>query len=321
MTYLWRNSLPVNGGPGWLHTITHAEIPHTSGEEEVVAHDFSLLTVANPISVADMKAWTGDPTLGDNTERQLVSVVSDPTYGKVVRFSLPPVWRGRRGALVAQPSGSTIVDYDPSYGTYDPEGIAWMPTLPQSFDDGFFEHYVRFNSNFQWSLGGKWLGIGGSRAGFSPPSGGTHTVNGFTMRDMWGVNGKVQPYWYRPQDTSTWGQGPSDASWIGGVLNLGNTGGFANGTVCKIRHRLKMNSVTTEGSTTPPNDGAHQIYWNDELRYQNLATTWRFYTDANIKRMMLSVFRGGSFDDDWNASNKLVSSIDVWGWRVVKYVG
>lgn len=290
--------------------ITVGNVSPEPDEVPMVAYNFANLTTG-AMTVTDFRNIFGDPTLGFLADEAAnFTKINDPTYGKILRFSMDNEWYGKPGSRPGN-------------------GIAWQPWLPEAVEDCAIEYYIRVNTDYQYGLGGKWMGIGGSRINtatgqpYAVPSGGSHTVNGYSARVHWGPaggrNDRWHAYGYLPWDNVGFGEG-FEAQVTGPPAQVGQTGvapnGFGAGEVHKIKLRVKHNTVNVEGSTTQPNDGKILMYQDDVLIGDHTTVT-RYYSDTLTRRTMLSIFRGGSADN-WDVPAD--GTVDFWGIRLLKYV-
>ena len=89
-------------------------------------------------------------------------------------------------------------------------GIVLVVPLARQVDNACLSYDVRFDANFDWSLGGKLPGLSGVAPGVSPtlPAGGGNPGDkGWSGRVMWGTNGGMTLLHVRATQVSVYGDG------------------------------------------------------------------------------------------------------------------
>lgn len=266
--------------------------PTGSSLSTIRSNDATGLTVANPISNADMWSWLG---------RQ---------YGGTSNFANTSV------VSTTGPGGSTskVLDQYLQSGTFGMPGGTGNGTgialtscpLGASYEEATIEFDMRFVGSGQWPLGGKIPGLGGVLPGKgSVPTGGDPSIYGWSGRSMFRR--------YNPNPTV-------NGFWVGYIYDPTQPAGsvgqdrttnqlFTWGTWVHVKTYYKMNTVTTEGSSSPPADGIHRMWWNGTLVYENLAQVYRYYAAARITHLVWDNFLGGN-DPSWNAPSDVHVQFD-----------
>lgn len=289
-------------------------------EDFVLNNDFETFTLANPMTVANYRTMVGHPTITPVLTYLSVQDTGSP-HGKVVTWTSP---------------ANTV-------GTNQNGGIGATSNLPEFFDHGYIEFYIRFRSGFEWSLGGKIPGLGGFTPGApiaSSPSGGNPHWFGWGGRMMWHPNGGLGGYMYMPWlSYNTFGT--SRSSSIDFTSLPGGT--HSDGQWFKIRHEYKMNTVVNDKlaadaaiwnaadaagtlataqesvvqGTDYLADGIHRIYVNDALGYEKTNEVFQYYPNptGGIKVIQWSQFRGGQ-GSTWASST--TGYCDIANIKVVK---
>jgi len=263
---------------GW--TERDAAAPPTSGGGVVVlSSTLDAATVANPISLTDMRTFIG-ANYGGATNYQYTSVVSTIGTGGTTSKVLNQYMRAGTWGMPG--------------GTGNGTGIALTstPLKGGAVDEASIEFDIRFVGSGQWDLGGKIPGLGGLLPGQSGgiPTGGTPSIYGWSGRSMFRRNNAAPTvsanwvgYMYDPtQPANQYGQDRAT-----GQL-------FTWGTWVHVKQAYKMNTVTTEGSTNPPADGVHRMWFNGNLVYENTSQVFRYYKAANITGIVWDNFCGGN---------------------------
>lgn len=236
-------------------------------------------TVANPISLIDMRTFIG-ANYGGATNYQYTSVVSTTgpagATSKVLNQHLEAGTWGMPG------------------GTGNGTGIALTstPLKGGAVDEASIEFDIRFVGSGQWDLGGKIPGLGGlfPGQGGGVPTGGTPSIYGWSGRSMFRRNNSA------PTVSSAWvgyvydPQQPADQY----GQDRATTKLFTWNTWFHIKQAYKMNTVTSEGSATPPANGVHRMWHNGVLCYENLAQVYRRYAAARITHLVWDNFCGGN---------------------------
>lgn len=253
-----------------------------------------------PISLANLRTLLQNPALPENTAQRARLQINDRggSVGKVLTIQLIAGTTGQNG------------------------GVTWVSALPDSFAKGYLQYDVSFRPGFEWGLGGKILGLAGKTADLATtPDGGNPDPKGWSGRWMWrwnpGGGGSLpndsEPvgYLYRPLDPD-----PSFGTDRHTLFSLGGGSATSDGTWHNFKQVYEMNTVTSEGSTTPPSDGLHELWIDDTRYYQNTSEIWRLYSEAQINHFLLSSFWGGS-GSQWAGTTD--GFIDIKNLKVVKY--
>lgn len=269
------------------------------GVTYILNPDFSTLTVANPVSNANMWYVVGAQNIGNNTVTfDEVSVVTDGS-DKVLEFFN---------------AANLFIDSSP-----DPAGMSMWAPLSQSANEATIKYSIKWltptgtvGAANPWGKGGKLPGLCGTRPGqgVNPPSGGSPSIYGWSARNMWitpaaGFSGEgprspveLVGYLYHPQQAA----GSFGINKRTGVGWLG-TGGVALDAWVDVEMYHKMNTVTTEGSATPPADGIYSIFWTppggSRTRvFHDTAVIYRRYAAANATHLAMDKYYGGG-DATW----------------------
>ncbi len=210
-----------------------------------------------------------------------MSIVSDGRGGKAVRTVL------RRGTTHSLP-------------TKNDNGDNLFIALPGSYDEACMSYDIRFDSNFDWSLGGKLPGLEGVAPGtsVSAPTGGNQTDRGWSGRMMWlgpkaykwaGPLNMAVSYMYHPGQTGTYGD------------NVRWNKAFVAGVWHTVKQCHTMNTVgKADGVLKAWIDGTKVV---DQTNF-----VYRTRSDVHISHIVFSIFRGGN-TMDWAGSRD--STIDI----------
>jgi hypothetical protein len=199
------------------------------------------------------------------------SIVASARGGNAYRVTL------EKGTIRGNPSGN--------------HGIVIYVPLKRQVDNACIRYNVKFDGNFDWSLGGKLPGLEGVAPGVSPskPSGGGNAGElGWSGRMMWltpksyswagPVNQMVQ-YMYNPNQAGYYGD---NVRW-----NKSFTAGKW--------HRLRMCYVM---NTVGKADGILRT-WLDGAQVLNITHyVYRLRNDVHISHLAWEIFRGGG-DLSW----------------------
>jgi hypothetical protein len=193
------------------------------------------------------------------------SVVADSRGGKAYRLKFDA------GTIRSNPTGNN--------------GIVLVVPLTKQVDNACLSYDLRFDDNFDWSMGGKLPGLSGVAPGVSPTlpaGGGSPGDKGWSGRAMWQPNGGMISYMYGPRQVDYYGDG---IKWSKGVVRA---------TWHAVKICYTMNTVGANGGNT---DGKLQV-WLDGGQVLNVTNhVFRERTDVHISHLMWSVFRGGSTMD------------------------
>jgi hypothetical protein len=258
-----------------------------AGGTAVVSSTAEGFTVADPIPIADMRSFLGITTSyggSGNVGNTSVRTGTGPagTTTKAVVQDFPAVV-----------SGSTSNNGMPPTGT----GIALTsaPLAGGAVNEASIEYDFRAvaTGGPPWGWGGKLPGLGGIGQGQSSvPTGGSPSPYGFSARLMFrrigtqaaaNTQANLVGYFYSPDLPA------------GAIGNDIPTGKVLNAnTWHHLKQYHKVNTVTTEGSTSPPANGIHRIWLDGVLCWESTTTVYRYYSDANINRLCWDNFYGGS---------------------------
>lgn len=273
-THVW-GTLPLDGGRGWRNPATNGEIPHN--EMGTVLHQPDLNAMATgALSLANMRTIMGDAALTDTT------VFRD-------RLSLTSTAKGNAYTWTTTANDISQVVFQPKLS---------VPCLDMSF-----EYWFMFEPGFPLgdNIGGKMPGPGAVDIPVTrtPPSGGTIDDKGAAARNMFNgdnvggnltTDSELTSYLYR-WDMSGIGYHGETAK--GGPMAIGVDGsGNSLGTWHHVKKRVSMNTVTTEGGSSPPADGKHQIWYDGVLRY-DVPIAWRKWDAVRWTHIQWSSFFGG----------------------------
>jgi hypothetical protein len=210
------------------------------------------------------------------------SITSASGRGNVYRIKLD------RGTIRDNPSGN--------------HGVVVFAPLARQVENACIAYQIRFDSNFDWSLGGKLPGLQGTAPGVSPsvPTGGGNPGDkGWSGRMMWltpksyswaGPGNMAVSYMYGPRQTSTYGD------------NLRWNRGFTAGRWHKVRQCYRMNDVgRANGVLRASIDGTRVLNITNYV--------YRQRQDVKISHLNWSVFRGGG-TLDWAGSRDSYIDID-----------
>jgi hypothetical protein len=193
--------------------------------------------------------------------------------GKVYRLTL------QAGTIHDNPSGNN--------------GIVAVIPLAKQVDNACLAYDIRFDPNFDWSLGGKLPGLSGVAPGVAAtwPAGGNYGGSkGWSGRMMWHGGGKMESYMYGPKQTSRYGDG---IAW---------PKTFVRGRWHRVQMCYTMN--------TPGTANGKLQTWFDGQQVLNITNhVYRTRSDVHISHMMWSIFRGGS-TMDWAGSRTSYIDID-----------
>jgi hypothetical protein len=258
--------------------------PPVAVGNQVIQGDFESATVGSPMLRPDLWDFLG-VQYGSYSNLTNTSVVQTDGVGGVTT----KVWDQFYPAVV---SGSTSNYAMPPTGT----GIA-LTSCPLAGGGVDMDYRMKGSGGTPWGWGGKIPGLGGVKPGAgSVPSGGSPSPNGWSGRLMFrrlgtaaqaNLQANVVGYLYTPS---------LPANSIGNDLPTGKL--LTANKWHHLKQYYKMNTVTTEGSTTPPADGIHRIWVDGVLSYESTTTVFRYYTTANINAFVWDNFYGGNDASD-----------------------
>jgi hypothetical protein len=232
-----------------------------------------------PVGKVNKQTWTAEfpETKGfPRSEQSLrdTSVVSDPSFGKAVRVTLPA---GRW-------SGDGKGDH----------GVINFPQLDQGVNEATLDYYVRFDPNFDFSWGGKLPGLMGVAPGVNPlvPHMGSHTTKGWSARRMWVTNSSYKSvpqqmdhnmltYFYWPGRKTTIAE---NAWWQDGS---GSRVQLQRGQWYHVRQHVKLN-------TPGKSDGVLREWVNGQLVLNRTNAQFRVDPSVQVTHVSWNVFRGGN---------------------------
>lgn len=198
-----------------------------------------------------------------------MSIVSDGTGGKALRVTLD------QGTIQSKPNGT--------------HGVVLFAKLPGQIDSACVSYRIRFDANFDWSLGGKLPGLSGVAPGVNPgaPTGGNPTSEGWSGRMMWLGSGSYSwvkaanmavSYMYHPGQQTQYGD------------NIQWNRAFAAGRWHDVKQCYTMNTVGQK-------NGQLRAWFDGQLVVDDNAFEYRSRRDVHINYLNWSVFRGGSTMD------------------------
>jgi hypothetical protein len=216
---------------------------------------------------SDFAAEMGDVSMWAPAYKDM-SIVSDGSGGQALRVTL------EKGTIHSKPDGQ--------------HGVVLFAKLPGQIDDACVSYRMRFDANFDWSLGGKLPGLSGVAPGVSPgtPTGGNAdaTDKGWSGRMMWLGAGSYSfvkasnmavSYMYHPGQKSQYGD------------NVQWNKAFAAGRWHQVKQCYTMNTVGKS-------DGRLRAWFDGELVVDDNAFVYRTRNDVHINYLNWSVFRGGA---------------------------
>lgn len=211
-----------------------------------------------------------------------MSIVSDGRGGKAVRTKLK--------------AGTTH-----SLPTRTDNGNNLFIALPGSYDEACMSYDLRFDSNFDWSLGGKLPGLEGVAPGvpLAAPTGGNNTDKGWSGRLMW--------------------LGPKAYRWAG-PLNMGVSYMYHPGQAGTYGDNVRWNTAFVAGkwhtvkqchtmNTVGKSDGVLRAWIDGRLVVDQTNYVYRVRNDVHISHIVFSIFRGGN-TLDWAGSRDNFIDID-----------
>jgi hypothetical protein len=214
---------------------------------------------------AGFQSQFGGPTYGSSAFDDSAVAADTRGTGKAYRLKLDA------GTIRSNPTGNN--------------GIVLVLPLAKQVDNACLSYDLRFDPNFDWSLGGKLPGLSGVAPGVSPslPAGGGNPGDkGWSGRLMWNPNGKMLSYMYGPRQTDYYGDG---IHWP----NVSTRGTWEAVKIC-----YTMNTVGPNGGNT---DGKLQVWLNGVSQVNLTNYVFRERSDVHISHLMWSIFRGGSTMD------------------------
>lgn len=201
-----------------------------------------------------------------------MSIISDGSSGQALRVTL------QKGTIHSKPDGN--------------HGVVLFAKLPE-VDSACVSYRIRFDANFDWSLGGKLPGLSGVAPGVNPgaPTGGNGTSQGWSGRMMWLGSGSYSfvkasnmavSYMYHPGQASQYGD------------NIQWNKAFAAGRWHEVKQCYTMNTMGKK-------DGTLRAWFDGQLVVDDNSFVYRTRNDVHINYLNWSVFRGGS-TMDWAGS-------------------
>jgi hypothetical protein len=247
----------------------------TSAGTKLVSTNFDNFPIGS-ISAANFRRAMNDSNLKLSNDLKRTSIVNSPGHGRVIRQALPAN----------------------QYG--GPFGITADAHLPRAVDEVSIQYDIKFDSNFQWGLGGKLPGLGGTKAGVNPSVAtgcDAGTPSAWSGRAMWRVpsSGKVEwrGYMYNNFKKERCGD------------TIQTKTGFVAGKWHTVKQYYKMNSISGGKANA---DGTHRMWIDGELVAES--TSYRYRSDTKLHANMIywEIFRGGS-SSPWATSR--VGYIDI----------
>ena len=208
-----------------------------------------------------------------NYDDSSVQADTRSTASKVYRLTL------QAGTIRSSPAGNN--------------GIVVVTPLAKQVDNACIAYDIRFDPNFDWSIGGKLPGLSGVAPGVHPtyPAGSKYAgSNGWSGRMMWGAGGKMESYMYGPTQASKYGDGIAWNKY------------FVRGRWHRVQQCYTMN--------VPGLANGKLQTWFDGQQVLNITNhVYRTRLDVHISHMMWSIFRGGS-TMDWAGSRTSYIELD-----------
>ncbi len=173
--------------------------------------------------------------------------------------------------------------------------------LPQPVDNACISYDIKFDGNFDWSLGGKLPGLEGVAPGVAPstPTGGNATDQGWSGRAMW--LGPKAYSWAGPTNMGvTYMYHPGQAGTYGDNERWGKA--FVAGKWHTLKQCYKMNTIGRS-------DGQLTVWLDGQQVINNSAYVFRTKSEVHITHLIFSIFRGGS-TLDWAGSRDGYVDID-----------
>ena len=173
--------------------------------------------------------------------------------------------------------------------------------LPSSYDQACMQYDIKFDANFDWSMGGKLPGLEGVAPGTSPstPTGGDRTEMGWSGRLMWlgpkayswaGPTNMAVSYMYHSGQAGTYGD------------NVRWNKAFVAGAWHQVKQCYTMNTIGMSNGKL--------LAWMDGVQVVNdTAFKYRSRSDVHINYLLFSLFRGGS-TMSWSGSRTGTVDID-----------
>ncbi len=215
-----------------------------------------------------------------------MSIVRAAGHGKVLRTKLDA------GSYHTYPAGNN--------------GATFFIPLPRTVQNACIKYKIRFESGFDWSLGGKLPGLEGVAPGVAPsaPSGGKIAGSeGWSGRLMWlgpeayswaGPVNQAVSYMYNPSQAGTYGD------------NVRWNKPFVAGRWHALKVCYRMNAVGYS-------NGKLRAWMDGKRVVNNTAYTYRSRRDVGISHIMWHIFRGG---DGSNWAGSRTSYVDIDNVRV-----
>ncbi len=260
--------------------VVAAQVASTPTAHVMVSADFDSLPTGRISPENFMKTLGGtntSPTPYDDT-----SIVEVPGKGKVIRTTFVA------GTMKSIPSGNN--------------GSSLFLPLSKVVDQACMSYDIRFDGNFDWSLGGKLPGLEGVAPEVSPgyPTGGTTPGRqGWSARIMWltpksygwaGPVNEVVSYMYTPTQTTRYGE------------NVRWHERFSANKWHTVKQCFTMNTVgRADGKLHAWLDGV-QVLSED-------AYIFRMRQDVGISHIVWHLFRGGN-TGNWAGSRTSYVDID-----------
>jgi hypothetical protein len=203
-----------------------------------------------------------------------MSLVNDSRGGKFLRTTL------KAGTIHSKPSPGN-------------NGDNLFISLPRSYDTACVEYQIRFDGNFDWSLGGKLPGLLGVAPGTAPsdPTGGGKTQMGWSGRLMW--LGPEAYSWAGPTNMAvSYLYSAGQDGYYGDNVRWNKP--FVAGKWHTVKQCYSMNTVGKSNGTLKA--------WMDGQQVLNMSgVKYRTRGDVHITHLSFALFRGGA-TLDWAGS-------------------
>ncbi len=151
--------------------------------------------------------------------------------------------------------------------------INWKPHIGAQLDSLTYSYWFKFPENFDFVLGGKLPGIGSlePRTGGTKPNG----RDGWSVRAMWGKDGKLGQYVYHPDQTDNYGD---FLAW--------DVPPAEKGKWYQVKTSVALNAAGQS-------NGAITTWLNGKKVLEQRGLRFRIGNDLKIERFLFAVFFGG----------------------------
>jgi hypothetical protein len=174
------------------------------------------------------------------------------------------------------------------------------PRLSQETEHATIEYDIRFDSNFDWRLGGKFgaglVGVAPGRGIYEPTSGNPNRDIGWSTRLMWHGRGDdgTRPFQSKlgpipaglDNDIVTYIYARYPNENFNGFGWHTSVGNFMRGTWHNVKMEVKMNTVGQQ-------DGIFRVWVDGTLRFGATNFDYRNNSNIRIQAIMWDIHRGG----------------------------